>query len=417
MAARVKPADSVVVSGIGTVSAAGVGLDALRNQLREGRPRLSEIDRSAGYHVKGSARRAALVGEFPIHEWIAPLVARRMSILSKYSLVAARTALEAAALEVPPEPDPSVAVAVSTAFGPMAYSKQLLDQMARGGPPAVSPSVFTECVANAPTSQISIHCRARGCSHTFVGREAGPLMAIDRGVAEIRGGARVALVGAVEEMPPLVHSILDRFRALTRPGPDGAEVARPFDRRRNGLLAAEGSTMLVLEREETARERNANILARVRGCFGGFDPSASRVGWGNGADILAKRLLGGLRRCGLELKDIDVIVSGASGSWSGDRLEALTIQRVWKELPLPPVLAPKSVVGEYGGAFLAAAVLVVFDDSYPAVAGFSDTDPELGLVPYDGSPMPPARRALVSSLGSGGAAEWLVLERVWHRST
>jgi hypothetical protein len=62
--------------------------------------------------------------------------------------------------------------------------------------------------------------------------------------------------------------------------------------------------------------------------------------------------------------------------------------------------------------FLAAAVLTVLDDSYPAVAGFSDPDPELRLVPYDGSPMPPARRALVSSLGSGGAAEWLVLERV-----
>ena len=406
------PADSVVVSGIGTVSAAGVGLDALRSLLREGRPRLSEVDRSAGFHVEGAARLAALVGELSIHEWIPPLVARRMNTLSKYSLVAARTALEAAALEVPPEPDPSVAVAVSAAFGPMAHTKLLLDQMVEGGPPAASPSVFTECVANAPASQLGIHCRARGSSHTIVGREAGPLMAIDRGAAEVRRGARVALAGAVEEMPPLVHAILDRFRALTRPGPDGAEVARPFDRRRNGLLAAEGSTMLVLEREETARERNANILARVRGCFGGFDPSASRAGWGNGADILAKRLLGGLRWCGLEPNEIDVVVSGASGSRAGDRLEARTLQRAWKEMPLPPVLAPKSVIGEYGGAFLAAAVLVVVDDSYPAVAGFSDTDPELCLVPYDGSPMPPARRALVSSLGSGGAAEWLVLERV-----
>jgi 3-oxoacyl-[acyl-carrier-protein] synthase II len=412
MAGSVNSADSVVVSGIGTVSAAGVGLDALRDQLREGRPRLADVDRSAGFHVDGSARRAALVGELSIHDWIPPLVARRMSKLSKYSLVAARTALDAAGLEVPPEPDPSVAVAVSTAFGPTAYSQRLLDQMAEHGPPAASPSVFTECVANAPAAQIGIHCRARGCNHTLVGREVGPLMAIDRGVAEVRGGARVALAGAVEEIPPLVHSILDRFRALARPGPDGLEVARPFDRYRNGLLAAEGSTMLVLEREETARERNTQILARVRGCFGGFDPSASRAGWGNGADILANRLLGGLQRCGLEPKDIDVVVSGASGSRAGDRLEAWTIQRAWKEQALPPVLAPKSVTGEYSGVFLAAAVLTVLDGSYPAVAGFSDPDPELRLVPYDGSPMPPARRALVSSLGSGGAAEWLVLERV-----
>ena len=406
------PADSIVVSGIGTISSAGVGLDALRDLLRAGRPRLSRVDRSDGLHVEGAARTAALVGELAVHEWIPPLLARRMNNLSKYSLVAAYTALKAAALEVPPEPDPSVAVVVSTAFGPAAHSKLLLDQMAEGGPQAASPSVFTECVANAPASQIGIHCRARGCSHTLVGREAGPLMAIDRGVAEVRNGARFALAGAVEEMPPLVHSILDRFRALARPGLDGEEVARPFDRRRNGFLAAEGSTMFVLEREETARERNGSILARVRGCFGGFDPSASRAGWGNGADLLAKRLLGGLRRCGLEPSEIDVLVSGASGSRSGDRLEARTIQQAWKELPLPPVLAPKAVIGEYGGAFLAAAALAVVDDSSPAVAGFSEKDPEFGLVPYDGFPTPPARRALVSSLGSGGAAEWLVLERV-----
>lgn len=404
--------DSVVVSGIGTISAAGMGLDALRTQLVERQPRLSSVNRSDGFHLVGAARMAVLVGEFVSHKWIPPLVARRMNNLSRFSLVAARTALEAAGLEVPTEPDPSVAVVVSTAFGPVAHSTLFLDQMAEDGPEAASPSIFTECVANAPASQIGIHCRASRCSHTLVGREPGPLMAIDRGVAEVRRGARFALAGAVEEMPPLVHSILDRFRALARPTHGGVEVARPFDRRRNGVLAAEGSTMFVLEREHVARSRNANILARVRSCFGGFDPSASQYGWGTGADLLAGRLLGGLRKCGLEPSDIDVVVSGASGSRSGDRLEALTLQKAWRGLPLPPVLAPKAVTGEYGGAFLAAAVLAVLDDDYPAVAGFSETDPELQLVPYDGSPTPPARRALVSSLGSGGAAEWLVLERV-----
>ena len=148
------------------------------------------------------------------------------------------------------------------------------------------------------------------------------------------------------------------------------------------------------------------------GVFGGaFDPSAARVGWGRGHASLAQALRGLLTRLELAPSDVGRIVSGASGSVTGDRLEALTLRDAWRHDPLPPILAPKGVVGQYGGGFLASAVLSVNDPEPGATAGFREADPVMAITPHRGGPLPPADLTLVTSLASGGAASWLILEQ------
>ena len=137
---------------------------------------------------------------------------------------------------------------IATAFGPSTNTEALLKQILFEGPEAASPSLFMESVANAPAAQIAIALQARGASLTVCQREAGPLLALGTGAAEIAAGrAGRVLAGAVDEMTPLLHALLDRFGALARAGADGEELARPFDRRRNGFLAGEGATVAVLE--------------------------------------------------------------------------------------------------------------------------------------------------------------------------
>ena len=115
-------------------------------------------------------------------------------------------------------------------------------------------------------------------------------------------------------------------------------------------------------------------------------------------------------RAGLAAADIDRIVSGASGAGGGDRLEALTLRRAWEGRPLPPVLAPKAVTGEYGGGHLASAILAVRQDEFGPTRGLREEDPELGVTPHEGGRLPPVHHLLVSSLAAGGAAAWIVLE-------
>src|SRR5258706_531468 len=133
------------------------------------------------------------------------------------------------------------------------------------------------------------------------------------------GRADRALVGGVEEMPPLLHALLDRFLALARPGITEGEAARPFDRRRDGFMAAEGAVVLVLEAEDGARARGARVYARIRGAGGAFDPSAPRVGWGRGHEGLAQGLRALLDRLRLAPRDVPRIASGASGSVGRER--------------------------------------------------------------------------------------------------
>ncbi len=273
-------------------------------------------------------------------------------------------------------------------------------------PQAASPFYFTECVANAPAAQIAIAAHARGANVTIVQREAGPLLAVAKGAAEVASGrARRALVGAAEEMTPLLHSFLDRFSALSR-----QEVARPFDRRRDGFLAAEGAVVLVLERQTDALARGVAPLARIAGWASAFDPTAAPTDWGQGGPGLARGLVRGLARFGLAPADFDRVVSGANGAVAGDRLEASVLSAAWQGGELPPVLAPKGVTGEYGGSFLAATLFAACGMTFGPTAGFAQPDPAVGLVPHDGRPLPQPRRLLATGLAAGGAATWLALE-------
>lgn len=402
---------TILLTGVGTLGAYGLGSDRLAEALAAGQATPTEIDRSAGYHLAEGARLACLVPPGQLGGLLSPGEARRMSPPSKLAVAASRQALRCAGWTNTDETrtdtdEHRTAVVVATAFGPSTNTEGLLKQILCESPEAASPSLFTESVANAPAAQIAIALKARGPSLTVCQREAGPLIALGRAAAEVAAGrARRALAGSVDEMTPLLHALLDRFGALAR----GEEIARPFDRRRSGFLAGEGATVLVLETEEDLKERGGRALARVLGFGSAFDPTAPPAGWGTGAEPLARGLLRTLARAGLKPGDVDLIVSGASGSREGDRLEARVLRAAWGESSLPPIVAPKAVTGEYGGGLLGAAVLAAAGSPFGPAAGFGEVDPELGIVPHDGAPLPPPSTVLVTSLAAGGAGAWVVL--------
>lgn len=395
-----------VVTGLGTVHAFGFGSEALAEALALGAARRVPIAPAAGVPRRhGRSTEAALAVEAPIGRWLAPLAARRLSPPSRMAVATARAALEQAGLELPAEVDPMTAVVTSTAYGPASFTERLLEQLFREGPEAVSPALFTECVANAAAAQVALDTRAGGPNLTVCQREAGDLAALARAGLEVaRGRARRALAGCTEEVSPLLHSILDAFGALA------AGPARPFDRNRDGFVAASGATIAVVEREDDAQARGVRPLARLRAWGAGFDPTASRSGWGTGAAGLGRGLAALLARAEVSPGDVDLIVSGASGAVAGDRLEAATLRAAWNGRPLPPVVAPKATTGEYGGGHLAAAILAAAGRPFGPTAGFAEADPELGLVPHDGRPLPPPRIVLATALAAGGAAAWVILE-------
>jgi 3-oxoacyl-[acyl-carrier-protein] synthase II len=401
---------AVVISALGTVGACGHGRAGLARSLAGAiQPAAAAIDRTGGGHRVRGAHGALLTPAAELAPWLAPIEGRRMSPPSRLAVAAARMAIAELGLDAGELAGSGTAVVMATAFGPSLFSEILLRQVLVEGPEAASPYLFTESVANAPAAQIAIAVRARGANLTLCQREAGALMAVAQGAAEVAAGrAERVLVGAVDEIAPLTHGVLDLFGTLAR----GDEVGRPFDRRRNGVVAADGATVLVLEPEAAAERRGRPPLARLHGWGTAFDPSAPPAGWGGGHEMLGRAIRRILGRCAATRSGVDAverIVSGASGSRGGDRLEARTLRAAWGGAPLPPVLAPKGVTGEYGGGFLAAVVLAAAGAADDPTAGFREPDPELGVVPHAGAPLAPPSLLLASSLAAGGAAVWLIL--------
>jgi len=392
-----------VVTGWGAVGPHGSGADALARAFAEGKPLARAIDRSEGFHDDAGSRLAASVGNTDLAAWLPPAQARRLGKPSRWAVAASRIALEEAGIR-----DLSgrrVAVFLATAFGAVLFTEKLVRQLLDEGPEAAQPFYFSECVANAAAGQVAIALGAYGANVTVTQREAGPLIALAQGAHEIvEGRADVAVVGSADEMTPLLHAILDRYRATCR---GEEESPRPFDRDRDGMLAGEGATMLVLERESDAIRRGGRPLARIAAAASGFDPTATMSDWGDGSAGLGRRLSVMLERAG----SIDAVVSGASGTRRGDRLEALVLRTAWGSEPLPPVLVPKAVVGEYAGGVLSGSILALAGAAFGPVTGFRTRDPELLIEPYDGSPRPRPERIVASSLAAGGAAAWAVLER------
>lgn len=402
----------VAVTGLGVVSAAGCGRRATTDALRDSRTHWSAVDRSGGYHRRGGSRLAGLTAGVDLSPWLAPAAARRMSQPSRLAVAAAKMALQDAGLELDGGEEPPTAVMVSNAHGPTSVLEKIFSQSLHQGPLAVSPALFTESVANAPAAQVAIACRARGPNLTVVQREAGVLIAVTQAASEIVAG-RVsrALVIAIDELPPLLHAVLDRFNMLATADRRGEEAARPFDRRRTGAIAAEGATALVLEPAAAVRDRGGRVLARLSSGTSAFDPRSPRSGWNDDPAVLAEACRRYLDKTGSGPEDFDAVVSGTAGTFGGDRLEARVLRAVWGEHSLPPVLVPKAVLGDHGGGLLAGMVLAIEGASFGPTPGFAEADPDLGVIPHDGRPLAPPAKLLATAVAAGGSAAWLVLDK------
>ena len=401
-----------VITGLGTIGPHGHGSAALAEALSAGTPLSTEVDRGDGLHRENGARLAGLVTARDLSRWVPPAAARRMSFPSKLTVAAARMALAEAGVDATAAGGPRVGIYLATTFGSGHSTERLLRRILLEGAEAAQPFDFSECVANAPAAQLAIAVGARGPNVTLTQRESGPLLAVAHAAQAVREGrVDLALAGAVEEITPMLHALLDRFGALTRAVGSLAEMPRPFDRRRDGFLAGEGATLLVLEREDAARARGARARARVAWSGAAFDATATASDWGEGHGRLAATLRAGLAQAPSGTAGVGAVVSGASGALRGDRLETRVLRAAWGDAPLPPVLVPKAVTGEYGGGILAPGLLALDGAPFGPTPGFSRPDPREDIAPHRGGPLPIPSRVLLTGLASGGSAAWLVLER------
>ena len=239
----------VVITGLGAVSSAGVGVEALMTALREGR-RCFQPAPAGTPDLPGV--QWAPASTFRVAEFMPPLKARKFDRCSQFAIAAAGMALTDAGIHSG-ELDPTrIGVILGCGFGGISNSDEFLRGYFTGGAGGLIPMLFPNTVANAAASNTSIEHGFRGPNVTIVQRYCSAesaLMMARRFLQENR--ADIILTGGVDEITRLT---LCGFRDLGQLRPGGLG---------NGFT--EGSGILVVEREDHAVRRSARIRARITG--------------------------------------------------------------------------------------------------------------------------------------------------------
>ncbi|WAJ46251.1 3-oxoacyl-ACP synthase KasB [Mycobacterium sp. Aquia_216] len=330
----------------------------------------------------------------------------RMGWLQKMAAILSRRVWENAGS---PEVDPNrLLVSVGTGLG---SAEQIVfsydDIRARGGK-AVSPLAVAKYMPNGPAAAIGLERRARGGILTPVSACASG----SEGLAQawrniVLGEADIAICGGVEvriEAVAIAAFAQMRIVMSTR-NDDPAGACRPFDRDRTGFVFGEAGALMVIETEEHAKARGANILARIMGASitsDGYhmvapDPNGARAG---------HAISRAIQLAGLTPEDIDHVNAHATGTSVGDLAEGKAINNALGSTR-PAVYAPKAALGHSVGAVGAVesilTVLALRDQVVPPTLNLENLDPEIDLDVVSGKPRPgDYRYAINNSFGFGG---------------
>src|SRR5262249_41002291 len=127
---------------------------------------------------------------------------------------------------------------------------------------------------------------------------------------------------------------------LSRRNDAPEKAARPFDRRRDGVVLAEGAGVVVAEDLDHARRRGARVYAEVVGFGASFD--RRRDGRG-----LARAARAAPDQAGGAADAVDRVNAHGLGTPEADRAEAQGLREVFGDRPVP-VFAAKSYFGNVG---------------------------------------------------------------------
>ena len=399
----------VVVTGLGAITPVGVDVASTWESLLAGRSGVGPL--TEDWAADLPTRIAAWAAADPA-SLIDRVQARRLDRCEQLALVASREAwAHAGSPKVEPE---RLGVVVSSGIGGVASTLSAYDTLKEKGWQRLSPFTVPMLMPNGAAGWISIEIGARAGVHTTVSACASGAEAIGYGMEMIRSGrADVVLAGGTEAaIIQLNIAAFAAMRALSTRNDEPARASRPFDKGRDGFVLGEGAGMVVLESEEHAAARGAEVLAVAAGV--GYSADAHHIAQpepeGTGLKLVLARVLAD---AGISPGQVVHVNAHATSTPAGDVVEAQAIASALGDAaPGVVVSATKSMTGHLlGGAGAVesiAAILALRDRMAPPTVNLEDPDDDAGLTispsvqelkPRGDEPM----AVLNNSFGFGGA--------------
>ncbi|WP_329009585.1 beta-ketoacyl-[acyl-carrier-protein] synthase family protein [Micromonospora rifamycinica] len=405
---------TVMITGMGLFSPVGRGVDATFAALTTGRSGLSRPPE--GHPAAASLEVAGVLPPIDARTVATGPETRVLDRVVLFALLTAADALADAGIEVGRDVDPGrIGVIVGGVGGMATLESQVIARVARGRS-AVSPYLLTGILPNMASARIAIAHGIRGYSSAVGTACASGAQAVADAARLIRAGeADVVLCGASEA--PLFPTFADTFgnaRALARGWADPAEASRPFDRRRNGFVLAEGAALLVLERAGHAAARGARTYAEVAGYGSTTDahhPTIPRPDGEGAADCMRAALASG----NVAPAEVGYVNAHGTGTKLGDIAESAALGKVFGVGGVP-VSSTKALTGHLLGASgvveAAACALALRAGLLPPTYHLDDPDPDCPADHVRDTPRGTRTDlALTNSFGFGGQNVSLLLRR------
>ncbi|MAM60240.1 beta-ketoacyl-[acyl-carrier-protein] synthase family protein [Maritimibacter sp. UBA3975] len=396
----------VVITGAGTINPLGATVAGTWDAMRAGRVAIGPLD-IPDVHRLAHPIGAAVAGFDPS----AHFDPQRLGLLDRFSqfaLVAGREATGQAGLGRDPALSPRAGVILGNSGGGMTTQDDGFRAVYEGGRNRVHPFTVPRLMGNAPSAHLTMEFGFTGPSFTVSSACASSNHAIGQAAAMIRAGqADVMLTGGTEAM--LTFGGLKAWEGLRVMSPTGC---RPFCATRDGMVQGEGAAVFVLEAEEHARARGAQVLANLAGSAMTSDARDIVMPDRDGA---AAAMTGALRDAGLAPGDIGYINAHGTGTAANDRTECAAIRQAFgAAADGVAVSSTKSLhghlIGGAGAVELLACLLALREGVIAPTAGLREADPACDLDIVSGAARPArVAAALSNAFAFGGMNAVLAL--------
>ena len=366
----------VVITGIGAISAAGVGIDPLWDALDNNQSFLNPIQ-----SFDATGMRSALAGEltdFAVRDWVPKNYRKATKVMARdieLCVAAALSAVNGAGWTTqgtdadadptyPPErvacqigagliaaevPELSHAIYAAASEGAFSHAEWGGTDDISPGMDSLTPLWLLKYLPNMLACHVTIIHNAQGPSNTITCAEASGPLSLGESLRVIqRGDADAALSGGVESRINALALIRTDFTgalAHTQDQTDGAPLVLPDDPASKGTLLGEGGAILTLEAQDTAQARGATPIAIVSGFGAAHSPASGTAR--ERAQGLIDAIDAALEDANLTANDIDAIAPHASGWILGDEEERAAFDHTFGDrAPNIPLLTLAPCVGD-----------------------------------------------------------------------
>ena len=373
----------VVVTGLGTINPLGNNVSDTWQNLING---VSGIDYITLFDASDlPVTFAGEVKNFDANEYMGKQNARKLDRSGHLSIFAAEEAIKDAGFNISEQLGDDFGIIFGTGIGGIGATENAVRIYDERGSSRISPLAITQLMPNSSTGQVAIKYGIRGPSLTITTACAASANAVGEAKRMIeQNKVSKVLVGGTESgTTSMTIGAFSQIKALSKQNDEPKKACKPFDKNRDGFVMAEGSTVLILESEESAKRRNANIHGYVSG-YGSSTDAHHITAPSEGGEGAVRAMKKAIADADIESKSIDYINAHGTSTPANDLNETLAIKSLFgNDAYNVKISSTKSMTGHLlggGGAFEAmATILSIKNGKIPPTINLENPDEDCDL--------------------------------------